>query len=138
MRPKKKILLVDSSDFDLSLYAYLLNNAGYKIFKAKKMDEAVEQFTACEMDMVVTTQSETLDSEAVIRKLKAIASHVPMVIMGDVQKMIGKVHSADALLNKRGISSAEFLERVKIMSARKRGPRKGTVKRPSALSACLA
>lgn len=129
---------MDSSDFDLSLYAYLLNNTGYKVFKAKKLEEAVERFTEFQMDMVVTTQSETLDAEAVIRKLKAITSYVPMVIMGDVPKMTGKVYSADALLHKRGISSAEFLERVKIMSARKRGPRKGIAKQPSVLSACLA
>ncbi len=60
-----------------------------------------------------------------ILKLKHIASHVPMVILGDPQKMNGQIHGADALLAKKTCSPQELLERVKIMSARKRGPRKG-------------
>jgi hypothetical protein len=39
--------------------------------------------------------------------------------------MDGQVHAADALLGKRTCSSFELLERIKVMSARKRGPRKG-------------
>jgi hypothetical protein len=39
--------------------------------------------------------------------------------------MGGEMHSADALLAKKNCSSLELLERIKVMSARKRGPRKG-------------
>jgi len=66
-----------------------------------------------------------MDGNQLVKKLKLLGSHVPMVLMGDPPKMEGQVHAADALLNKKACSPLELLERVKIMSARKRGPRKG-------------
>jgi two-component system response regulator CpxR len=48
-----------------------------------------------------------------------------MVLLGDPQKMNGQIHGADALLAKKTCTPQELLERIKIMSARKRGPRKG-------------
>jgi hypothetical protein len=40
--------------------------------------------------------------------------------------MAGEMHSADALLAKKNCTPQELLERIKVMSARKRGPRKGS------------
>jgi len=48
--------------------------------------------------------------------------------MGDPQRMAGEMHAADALLAKKNCSAQELLERIKVMSARKRGPRKGSVR----------
>jgi hypothetical protein len=42
--------------------------------------------------------------------------------------MAGEMYAADALLAKKNCSPQELLERIKVMSARKRGPRKGTVR----------
>jgi hypothetical protein len=42
--------------------------------------------------------------------------------------MGGDIHAADALLAKKNCSSQELLEKIKVMSARKRGPRKGSVR----------
>jgi len=61
-----------------------------------------------------------------VERLKQIASHVPMILLGDPQKMAGEMHSADALLAKKNCSPQDLLERIKVMSARKRGPRKGS------------
>ncbi len=66
-----------------------------------------------------------MSGDQLVAKLKQIASHVPMVLLGDPQKMNGQIHGADALLAKKTCSPQELLERVKLMSARKRGPRKG-------------
>jgi DNA-binding response OmpR family regulator len=63
-----------------------------------------------------------------VERLKQIASHVPMILLGDPQKMSGEMHSADALLAKKNCSPQELLERIKVMSARKRGPRKGSLR----------
>ncbi len=49
-----------------------------------------------------------------------------MIMLGDPQRMGSEMHAADALLAKKNCSPLELLERVKVMSARKRGPRKGT------------
>jgi two-component system, OmpR family, response regulator CpxR len=68
-----------------------------------------------------------------VRRLKQIASHIPMILLGDPQKMGDALHGADALLAKKNCSPQELLERIKVMSARKRGPRKGTPKPPRAV-----
>ena len=44
-------------------------------------------------------------------------------LLGDPQRMAGEMHAADAVLAKKHCSPQELLERIKIMSARKRGPR---------------
>ena len=49
-----------------------------------------------------------------------------MILLGNPQRMAGELHAADALLGKKSCSPQELLERVKLMSARKRGPRKGS------------
>ena len=50
-----------------------------------------------------------------------------MMMLGDPQKMNGEIHGADALLAKKTCSPQELLERIKMMSARKRGPAQGRV-----------
>jgi hypothetical protein len=40
--------------------------------------------------------------------------------------MNGEIHHADALISRKNCAPQELLERIKVMSARKRGPRKGT------------
>ena len=51
--------------------------------------------------------------------------------------MAGQIHAADALLAKKQCTPQDLLERIKTMSARKRGPRKGTLRQapPSELAA---
>ena len=58
-------------------------------------------------------------------RLKRMRSHVPMLLLGDAQAVGGEMHVADAVMARKNCTSCELLERVKVMSARKRGPRKG-------------
>ena len=60
-----------------------------------------------------------------VERLKRMRGHVPMILLGDVQAANGELHVADAVLVKKNCSAQELLERIKVMSARKRGPRKG-------------
>ena len=48
-----------------------------------------------------------------------------MILLGDAQAARGEIHVADAMLARRNCTTQELLERIKVMSARKRGPRKG-------------
>jgi CheY-like chemotaxis protein len=66
-----------------------------------------------------------MNGSQMIDRLKALASHIPMILLGDPQRMSGEMHAADALLAKKNCCAQELLERIKVMSARKRGPRKG-------------
>jgi hypothetical protein len=53
-----------------------------------------------------------------------------MLLLADGQAAGGEIHVADAVMARKGCSSLELLERVKVMSARKRGPRKGAQRIP--------
>ena len=66
-----------------------------------------------------------MNGNQLVDRLKQIAPHVPMILLGDPQRMNSEMHAADALVAKKHCSPQELLERIKVMSARKRGPRKG-------------
>ena len=81
------------------------------------------------MDLVLADYAmPQMNGSQLVDRLKQIASHVPMILLGDPQKMGGDMHAADALLAKKVCTAQELLERIKTMSARKRGPRKGSVR----------
>ena len=126
MRPKKVILCVDDNEQDLSVLKFMLSTNGYRVLSANSGQEAVSIFAENVVDLVLADFfMPQMSGDQLVSRLKQIASHVPMILLGDPQKMNGQIHGADALLAKKNCSPQELLERVKIMSARKRGPRKG-------------
>jgi CheY-like chemotaxis protein len=126
MRPKKIILCVDDNEQDLSVLKFMLATNGYRVVSATTGREAIEIFTETAVDLVLADYGmPQMDGDQLLNRLKRLAPHVPMILLGDPQKMGGEIHSADALLAKKNCSPQELLERIKVMSARKRGPRKG-------------
>jgi len=127
MRPKKVILCVDDNEQDLSVLKFMLSTNGYRVLSAANGQDAVGIFSENQIDLVLADYSmPQMNGCQLVERLKQIAAHVPMIVLGDPQKMAGEMHSADALLAKKNCSSQELLERIKVMSARKRGPRKGS------------
>jgi CheY-like chemotaxis protein len=131
MRPKKVILCVDDSEQELSVLTFMLATNGYRVLSALNGQEAIEMFSTAPVDLVLTDfVMPQMSGSQLVDRLKQIAPHVPMILLGDPQKMGGDIHGADAVLAKKNCSAQELLERIKIMSARKRGPRKGSVRVP--------
>jgi two-component system, OmpR family, response regulator CpxR len=129
MRPKKVILCVDDNEQELSVLKFMLATNGYKVISAINGQEAIGVFAGTQVDLVLADFAmPQMDGSQLVSRLKQIAAHVPMILLGDPQKMGSEMHAADALLAKRNCSAQELLERIKVMSARKRGPRKGTVR----------
>ena len=127
MRPKKIILCVDSNEQELSVVSFMLSTNGYKVLSATTAAEAEDLFGEHAVDLVLADAGlQQSSGDQLVRRLKQMASHVTMILLGDPAKMNGQLHAADALLAKKACSPMELLERIKIMSARKRGPRKGT------------
>jgi len=129
VRPKKIILCVDDNDVRLSPLSFMLSTNGYRVIAAATGQEAIALFSETRPDLVIADfdldrRDQVLGGQVVAR-LKQIASHIPMILLGDLKKMEGQLHLADAALARHG-SSQCLLERIKVMSARKRGPRKGT------------
>ena len=129
MRPKKVILCVDDNEQELSVLKFMLATNGYRVLSALNGQEAIGIFAESTVDLVLADFAmPQMNGDQLVQRLKEIASHIPMILLGDPQKMGGDMHAADALLAKKNISAQELLERIKIMSARKRGPRKGSVR----------
>ena len=129
MRPKKIILCVDDNEQDLSVLKFLLNTNGYRVVSASNGQEAIGIFADTAVDLVLSDFSmPQMNGDQLVRSLKEIASHIPMILLGDPQKMGDQMHAADAVLAKKQCSPEELLTRVKMMSARKRGPRKGSTR----------
>jgi CheY-like chemotaxis protein len=127
MRPKKIILCVDDNEQELSVLKFMLATNGYRVFSANNGQEAIDIFAETPVDLVLTDFAmPTMNGCQLVERLKQIAAHVPMILLGDPQRMGGEIHAADALLAKKHCSPQELLERIKVMSARKRGPRKGS------------
>jgi CheY-like chemotaxis protein len=129
MRPKKVILCVNSNDQELSVMSFMLTTNGYRVLSAVSAQEAIELFSGSPVDLVLADYgAPQMNGSQLVKRLKQIAGHVPMILLGDPQALAGQIHLADALLAKKQCSPQELLERIKTMSARKRGPRKGAVR----------
>jgi CheY-like chemotaxis protein len=129
MRPKKVILCVDDNEQELSVLKFMLATNGYRVISACSGQDAISVFAETPVDLVLADFAmPQMNGCQLVERLKQIASHVPMILLGDPQKMAGEMHSADALLAKKNCSPQELLERIKVMSARKRGPRKGSLR----------
>lgn len=126
MRPPKIILYVSASEQDLSTMKYMLWTNGYRVLTASTSQEAVAIFTENQVELVLADYAmPDMNGVELVNHLKQIDKHIPMVLLGDPKRISGEMHSADALLCKKSIHSSELLERIKVMSARKRGPRTG-------------
>lgn len=126
MRPKKVILCVNHNEQELSVLKFMLSTNGYRVFAAASAQEAIGMFAGLQVDLVLADFAlPQMGGKQLVERLKNMAPHVPMVLLGDTQAMSSEMHLADALLAKKNCSAQELLERVKVMSARKRGPRRG-------------
>lgn len=127
MRPKKMILCVDDNEQELSVLKFMLATNGYRVVSASNGPDAIGIFADTAVDLVLSDYAmPQMNGDQLVNQLKQIASHIPMILLGDPQRMGDQLHGADALLAKKTCSPQELLERIKVMSARKRGPRKGT------------
>lgn len=127
MRPKKVILCVDDNEQELSVLKFMLSTNGYRVLATSNGQEAIELFKETSVDLVLADHvMPQLSGDQLVDRLKQINPLVPMVLLGDLQRMSGLAYAADLLLGKKQCSPMELLDRVKTMSARKRGPRKGT------------
>jgi CheY-like chemotaxis protein len=132
MRPKKVILCVDDNEQELSVLKFTLATNGYRVLAASNGQEAIAIFdTAPQIDLVLAdTNMPQMSGAQLAERLKRMKSYVPMILLGEPQAVNGEIHVADAVLARKTCSSQELLERIKVMSARKRGPRKGAQRMP--------
>lgn len=128
MRPKKVILLVNDDEQELSIHTFMLKTNGYAVLPAQDGEQAIRLFDLHVVDLVLVDYGMPgMNGSQLVSRLKRMRAHIPMILLGDPEVLFGQIHQADALLSKKQCSPQELLERIRIMSARKRGPRKATV-----------
>jgi two-component system response regulator CpxR len=127
MRPKKVLLCVDDNEQELSVTKFMLETNGYRVLAATTGQEAISIFgSAPQIDLVLADATmPQMSGRQLVERLKRLKNYVPMMLLGDTPAATGEMHAADAMVARKNCSTQELLERIKVMSARKRGPRKG-------------
>jgi CheY-like chemotaxis protein len=126
MRPKKTILCVDDNEQALAVRKFLLETrGGYRVVAARSGKEAVERFRAGGIDLVLSDLvMPQMDGNELVRRMKEIAPEVPMILISGSVKVFDHGNRADAFLPKGISTPGEMLEKIRVMIARKRGPKK--------------
>jgi DNA-binding response OmpR family regulator len=65
-----------------------------------------------------------MDGNEMVRRMKEIAPEVPMILISGSVKAYDHGNRADAFLPKGTSTPGEMLERIRVMIARKRGPKR--------------
>lgn len=126
MRPKRVVLLVGEKESDLNLLSYVLTIRNYAVVAAASLQEVHFLLSKSTCDIMII-QSPMASTTELMKHAKKINPAIPIILLSASKQEPLNVY-ADAVLYKP--SSMELLERIRVMSARKRGPRKGYKKQP--------
>jgi len=125
MRPKKTILCVDDNEQALAVRKFLLETRGYRVVTAVCAHEAIEIFRHGGVDLVLGDLiMPQMDGNEMVHRMKEIAPEIPMMLLSGTVKAFDRACHADAFLPKGACAPVEMLERIRVMIARKRGPKK--------------
>jgi CheY-like chemotaxis protein len=128
MRPKKIILCVDDNEQVLSVRTFLLETRGYRVIAVTNPQDAIEAITNSLPGSIDLLLSDLLmpqmDGNELVRRAKQLHPTLPAMIISGTVAAFDRAGRADVFLPKGACSPAEMLERIRILVARKRGPRK--------------
>ena len=126
MRPKKRILLIDSNEYHLSVRRFLLDTHRFAVTGAQTSKEALQLADECMPEAIVAVWPFTGgDLGRLLNYLHEIFPGVPSILICENLSAPPEGVVADAVMLRGACSPAEILDRVKVLSARKRGPKKG-------------
>lgn len=128
MRPRKVILYVDVNEQRLSVRTFLLETRGFRVISAFDPAAALEilqhalpgtiDLLICDLDL------KTMDGNELVRRAKQLHAGLPCMIVSDTVSSFDRALAADVFLPKAANLPAELVERTRILTARKRGPKK--------------
>jgi len=135
MRPKKTILCVDDNEQVLSVRKFLLETRGYRVLAVQTSQEALEvaenalpgsiDLLLC--DLILPQ----MDGNELVRRIKELHPTLPAMLVSGTVNSFDRAGAADIFLPKGASSPAELLERIRVLCARKRGPKKAAASQPS-------
>ena len=131
MRPKKTILCVDDNEQVLSVRKFLLETRGYRVVAVQTAAEAlavVEEAATGSLDLLLCDLvMPQMDGNELVRRAKELHPGLPTMLVSGTVNAYDRAGSADVFLPKGACSPVEMLERIRVLVARKRGPKKAVV-----------
>ena len=125
MRPKKKILLVGDDADRVGILRYLLVTNHYAVVSAYSAAEA--RVILHEMTVELLFVVWPLDGALKLLEMaRTDNAHIPTVVGSYDLESLPVGWAPDLTIGRGQYCSAEILERVKVLTARKRGPKRGT------------
>lgn len=125
MRPRKTILCVDDNEQTLSVRKFMLETRGYRVITASHSGAALELFCDGGVDLVLSDLAMPyMDGNELVRRMKNHSPEVPMILISGCIKDFDRADHADAFLPKGACTPLEMLERIRLLIARRRGPKK--------------
>jgi len=128
MRPKKVILCVDANEQILSVRTFLLETRGYRVIPVLSSQEALERVQVAapgSIDLLLCDLiMPQMDGNELVRRVKQLQPCLPAMIVSGTVNAADRAVCADVFLPKGACSPVEMLERIRVLVARKRGPRK--------------
>lgn len=128
MRPRKTILCVEDNEQILSIRKFLLETRGYRVLEASNAADALEILDGAAQGSIDLLLSDLIlpqmDGNELARRAKQVHPMLPVLIVSGTVTAFERATAADAFLPKGGCAPAELLERIRVLVARKRGPKK--------------
>jgi len=128
MRPRKTILCVEDNEQVLSVRKFLLETKGYRVLAMGSAAEALEYLQGAAQGSVDLLMADlimpSMDGNELIRKAKQVHPGLPTLLVSGTVTSFDRAAAADAFLPKGACTPAEVLDRIRILVARKRGPKK--------------
>ena len=136
MRPKKTILCVDDNEQVLSVRTFLLETRGYRVIALDNPLDALDTIANSlpgSLDLLLCDlMMPRMDGNELVRRAKELHPTLPAMIVSGTVTAYDRAGRADVFLPKGACSAAELLERIRILVARKRGPKKASFATPPA------
>jgi two-component system response regulator CpxR len=128
MRPRKTILCVEDNEQVLSVRKFLLETRGYRVVALTNGADALNFLREAIPGSVDLLMSDLImpqmDGNDLVRHAKQIHPGLPTLLVSGTVTSFDRAAAADSFLPKGACTPAEILERVRILVARKRGPKK--------------
>jgi CheY-like chemotaxis protein len=127
MRPKKRILLISGDELRTSTLKFMLVTRGYAVTAAADAVDAQKYIASEDWDLVLCDLP-LPGVKDVTDTVHIACPHIPtLLLVGKGAPVPSELYSP---IQERSLDATELLDRIKVMCARKRGPRKGAIRKP--------
>lgn len=127
MRPRKKVLLVESNPHSLSMRRMVLHTWGYSVTLAEDASQALEMVREVPADYFDAVVSEVLltgmDGNELAGQIKHMRPEIRVLLFSTVVACIDRGIHADRFLPKAAFTHAELKHALQVLMSRKRGPK---------------